>query len=159
MSTARSRRSSSGRSDASCPRRPARSSRGSPAATRSSPASAADGSDGRRMVGVQGVRYVGSHGLELEPEAEAWRGGSGFVGGVAWPVEDKGLTVSMHYRKAVDQEAAPTLEAIAGVRAQAGLDARFGRKVLELRPPVRRTRERPCATCSPSAGSPRSLRG
>ena len=31
------------------------------------------GEDARRMVGVDGVRYVGAHGLELAPDADRWR--------------------------------------------------------------------------------------
>ena len=30
------------------------------------------GTDAARVVGVDGVRYVGEHGLELEPGAEEW---------------------------------------------------------------------------------------
>lgn len=96
------------------------------------------GEDARRMVGVDGVLYVGSHGLELEPEANRWRERlRSFAETVDWPVEDKGLTVSFHYREAGDEQAA--LEYLDGVADRArehGLVARFGRKVLELRPPV-----------------------
>ena len=96
------------------------------------------GEDARRLVGVDGVRYVGSHGLELAPEADRWRDEiHRFAAGVDWPVEDKGLTVSFHYREAEDEEAA--LEYLEGVAEQAraaGLVPRFGRKVLEIRPPV-----------------------
>jgi trehalose 6-phosphate phosphatase len=97
------------------------------------------GSDARRLVGVDGVIYVGVHGLELVPEAERWRGPlHEFAAGVAWPVEDKGLTVVFHYREAPDEEAAvAALRDVAARAAALGLDARFGRKVLEVRPPVR----------------------
>jgi len=30
------------------------------------------GADARRVVGVEGLVYVGEHGLELEPQAEEW---------------------------------------------------------------------------------------
>ncbi len=94
---------------------------------------------GRRLVGVDGVRYVGVHGLELEPEAEEWRDRiHSFASSVDWPVEDKGLTVSFHYRQAGDEEAAlEYLEEVAERARQEGLVPRFGRKVLEVRPPVR----------------------
>jgi trehalose 6-phosphate phosphatase len=96
------------------------------------------GDDARRMVGVDGVVYVGSHGLELEPEAARWSERlRSFAESVDWPVEDKGLTISFHYREAGDEEAA--LEYLDGVADRArehGLVPRFGRKVLELRPPV-----------------------
>ena len=97
------------------------------------------GEDARRMVQVDGVRYVGAHGLELEPEAERWRRPiHEFSATVDWPVEDKGLTVSFHYREAEDEKAAlEYLREVADRARAAGLVPRFGRKVLELRPPVR----------------------
>jgi trehalose 6-phosphate phosphatase len=97
------------------------------------------GADARRLVQVEEVRYVGTHGLELEPEAEHWRGRiHEFAASVDWPVEDKGLSVSFHYREAADEEAAlGYLEEVAERARTAGLVPRFGRKVLELRPPVR----------------------
>lgn len=96
------------------------------------------GEDARRMVGVEGAVYVGSHGLELEPEAHRWRERlRSFADTVDWPVEDKGLTVSFHYREAADEEAAlEYLEEVADRAREQGLAPRFGRKVLELRPPV-----------------------
>ena len=96
------------------------------------------GEDARRLVGVDGVRYVGSHGLELDPEADRWRDEiHRFAAGVDWPVEDKGLTVSFHYREAADEDAAlEYLDEVAEQARAAGLVPRFGRKVLEIRPPV-----------------------
>ena len=96
------------------------------------------GAEARQLVGVDDVRYVGSHGLELSPEADRWRGEiHRFAAGVDWPVEDKGVTVSFHYREAEDEEAAlEYLEEVAERARAAGLVARFGRKVLEIRPPV-----------------------
>src|SRR5207342_674726 len=65
------------------------------------------GEDARRLVGVDGIRYVGSHGLELAPEAAEWSERiRSFAAGIDWPVEDKGLTVSFHYRQAGDEDAA-----------------------------------------------------
>ena len=53
-------------------------------------------------------------------------------------MEDKGLTVSFHYREAADEEAALAyLEEVAERARGEGLVPRFGRKVLEIRPPVR----------------------
>ena len=50
--------------------------------------------------------YVGSHGLELNPEAERWRQRiRDFASSVAWAehhTELKGLTISFHFREAVD---------------------------------------------------------
>jgi trehalose 6-phosphate phosphatase len=94
--------------------------------------------DAERIVGVPDVVYVGSHGLELAPEAEHWRGRLHRFGQeVDWPVEDKGLTVSFHYRGVDDEDAARERLELVAERARAeGLLARFGRKVLELRPPI-----------------------
>jgi trehalose 6-phosphate phosphatase len=95
-------------------------------------------SDAERIVGVTDVVYVGSHGLELAPDAEQWRSRLHQFGqSVDWPVEDKGLTVSFHYRGVDDEAAAHAkLERVAEQARAEGLLARFGRKVLELRPPI-----------------------
>jgi len=94
--------------------------------------------DAERIVGVRDVVYVGSHGLELAPDADPWRSRLHQFGQqVDWPVEDKGLTVSFHYRGVDDEEAArEKLERVAEAARLEGLLARFGRKVLELRPPI-----------------------
>jgi trehalose-phosphatase len=97
------------------------------------------GDDARRIVGVPGLTYVGNHGLELEPEAAPWAERlREFLDAVDWPrIEDKGLTASLHYRDATDEAGArSTLESIAGRAREAGFVARFGRKVLELVPPI-----------------------
>jgi trehalose 6-phosphate phosphatase len=61
-----------------------------------------------------------------------------FAATVDWEdVERKPLTVTFHYRRAEDEgEAERLLEAVATRARKEGLVARFGRKVLELRPPV-----------------------
>ena len=94
--------------------------------------------DAAATVGVEGLVYIGTHGLELEPEAERWAAAlHEFAAGVAWPAEDKGLSVSFHYRGALDEAAARAeLESVATAARAAGLRARFGRKVLELLPPI-----------------------
>ena len=94
--------------------------------------------DAARIVGVEGVVYAGSHGLELEPEAERWvEPLRAFAASVDWPYEDKRLTGSFHYRTAEDEDAArAVLEDVARRASEAGLVPRWGRKVLELRPPV-----------------------
>lgn len=96
------------------------------------------GVDARDLVGVDGAIYVGVHGLELAPEAEQWRPMLRPFAGLAWPwLEDKGLTVAFHWREAPDdQEARMELAGIAERAQAAGLATRWGRKVLELRPPV-----------------------
>ena len=94
--------------------------------------------DAAATVGVETVVYVGTHGLELEPEAERWvKAVHAFIAEVPWPAEDKGLSVSFHYRGALDEEAARAeLEEVAVAARAAGLRTRFGRKVLELLPPI-----------------------
>jgi trehalose 6-phosphate phosphatase len=96
------------------------------------------GADAWRLVGVDGITYVGVHGLELAPEADAWRAPLRPFADFEWPwIEDKGLTVAFHWREAPDDAAARTdLEAVAERAKAAGLETRWGRKVLELRPPV-----------------------
>ncbi len=97
------------------------------------------GADARRVVGVGELVYVGEHGLELEPDAAAWSDRlQRFAATVDWEdIERKPLTVTFHYRRAESEtEALAMLEAVATRARHEGLVARFGRKVLELRPPV-----------------------
>jgi len=97
------------------------------------------GDDVRRRVGVDGVVIAGSHGLELDPEVDRWRDAvEAFAAAAGWPdTERKGLTVSFHYRTAADEPAAvAALEALANRARGEGLKARFGRKVLEVLPPL-----------------------
>jgi trehalose 6-phosphate phosphatase len=97
------------------------------------------GEDVARRVAVDGVRVVGSHGLELDPAADAWRARiDAFADEAGWPdTERKGLTVSFHYRRAEDETSArEELEQIAARAREQGLFARFGRKVLEVLPPL-----------------------
>jgi trehalose-phosphatase len=100
-----------------------------------------EGEDVRARVGVDGVVYVGSHGLELNPDAERWRGRiRDFTSSVPWAehhTELKGLTVAFHFRDAEDERAAVLeLEEVAARATDEGFVARFGRKVLEVLPPV-----------------------
>ena len=78
------------------------------------------GDDVRLRVGVDGVVAVG------------------FADEASWPdTERKGLAVSFHYRRAEDEHAAVVqLEEIAARARAEGLVARFGRKVLEVLPPL-----------------------
>lgn len=97
------------------------------------------GEDARRVVGVPELVYVGNHGLELEPESAAWvERVREFLAQIDWPeVEDKGFSASFHYRNAPDESAArAAAEAIADGARDAGFTARFGRKVLEILPPI-----------------------
>lgn len=97
------------------------------------------GAEARQIVGVDELVYVGEHGLELEPEAERWAAAlHAFADATSeWPAERKRLTLSFHWRGAEDEQAAlAALERVERRAAEAGLVARRGRKVLELRPPV-----------------------
>jgi trehalose 6-phosphate phosphatase len=94
------------------------------------------GEDAARLVGVDGVRYVGNHGLELlEGAAALVAVVAAFRDEIGLAVEDKGLSLSYHYRTADDEAAARAeLEEVAARARAAGLDPRWGRKVLEVRP-------------------------
>jgi trehalose 6-phosphate phosphatase len=99
------------------------------------------GRDVKERVGVDGVVYVGSHGLELDRQADRWRQQIvDFASAAAWPpseIELKGLSVSFHFRDREDEQAAVLeLEQLAERARDDGLVARFGRKVLEVLPPV-----------------------
>jgi len=97
------------------------------------------GDDVQRRVGVDGVVAVGSHGLELDPAAEDWREKiDAFAETVDWSdVERKALTVAFHFRAAPDEDEARGVLADVARRARAeGLRASFGRKVLEVLPPL-----------------------
>ncbi|MDX6407331.1 MAG: trehalose 6-phosphate phosphatase [Gaiellaceae bacterium] len=97
------------------------------------------GADARRIVGVPALTYVGNHGLELEAEAGQWGERlQQFLADVAWPsTENKGLTASLHYRGSDDEAAArAALEAVKARAERSGFAARFGRKVLEVLPPL-----------------------
>jgi len=99
------------------------------------------GDDVRARVGVDGVVCVGSHGLEAEPLAERWRQTlADFAANASWPpseIELKGLAVAFHFRDREDEAAAiRELDRIAETAREDGLVARYGRKVLEVLPPV-----------------------
>lgn len=96
------------------------------------------GLDARKLVGVDGIEYVGNHGLELRSDARTLATAiARFRDAVGLPVEDKGISLAYHYREAADEEAARAdLEGVAQSALLAGLDPRWGRKVLEVRPRV-----------------------
>ena len=97
--------------------------------------------DVRARVGVDGVVCVGSHGLEPAPGTERWRRMlAAFAAGAPWPQDDvevKGLAVAFHFRGRPDEgEAVRELDQIAEAAVCQGLMARYGRKVLEVLPPI-----------------------
>jgi trehalose 6-phosphate phosphatase len=112
--------------------------------------------EARRIVGVGGIAYAGSHGAELllpgQAQAElvpafaTWTNRvHDFALGKDSPelrmmrvrIEDKGAIVAFHWRSAPDEALAlTTVQAIAAEAEAAGLYTHWGRKVLEIRPPV-----------------------
>lgn len=110
--------------------------------------------DARTMVDVSGLIYVGNHGLErwhdgqvtASPEATAYREQVARVAAeltesLALPgvrVEDKWLTLSVHYREAPDPERAEDAvrAALLPLAEGEGLVVRPGRMVFEVRPPI-----------------------
>ena len=113
--------------------------------------------EARAMVAIGTISYLGSHGAEvlragwteskLDPQLEDWRRRIHEFGRQADTadvrqrrvrIEDKGPILAFHWRAAPDQEAArAAIDAIAAKAETAGLRTHWGRKVLEVRPPVR----------------------
>ncbi len=111
--------------------------------------------EARRLVGVDGIAYAGNHGLELvlpgddEPSFDPSLQGheedaADFVSGLGAEslartglrLEDKGPIQALHWRGAEQEASAETrAREIAATASEAGLELRWGRKVLELRPP------------------------
>jgi trehalose 6-phosphate phosphatase len=114
-------------------------------------------SDARRIVSLGSIAYLGSHGrevlrpgatsAELDPEMQRWtrevRAFSSEHFGESLRrlrvrLEDKEAIAAVHWRGATDEdEAQAAVEEIARAAEQAGLKTHWGRKVLEIRPPVR----------------------
>ena len=96
------------------------------------------GDVGRAIVGVPELTYVGEHGLELDPEADAWQARIRSFGARApWPVEEKPLSAAFHYRTAPDHDAARReLERVEADARAEGFRTRWGRLVLEVLPPI-----------------------
>jgi trehalose 6-phosphate phosphatase len=111
----------------------------------------------RQIVSIGSIAYLGNHGaellrpgttqLELDREAGAWQRRVHQVADAAWEdgelrrlrvrAEDKGVIVAFHWRGTPDEGAAEVLVKGVAERAEAaGLATHWGRKVLELRPPV-----------------------
>ena len=112
--------------------------------------------DARSIVALGTIAYLGNHGAELlrpgktqieqDREAAAWqRRVHQFVDQFAGEelqflrvrVEDKGPIMAFHWRGAPDEEGAEArVKEIAERAEQAGFVTHWGRKVLEVRPPV-----------------------
>jgi trehalose 6-phosphate phosphatase len=101
------------------------------------------GAVARELVGVERIRYAGEHGLELDPDADAFAGRiAAFADRIDWPdTERKPLSAAFHYRAAADREAARVaLEDVAREALLEELRPRWGRLVLEVLPPVAATK-------------------
>jgi trehalose-phosphatase len=92
----------------------------------------------REIVGVDGLTYVGEHGLELDPEAQEWAPRiHAFAAAAGWPAEDKPLSAAFHYRTAANKYAArQALQGIEQAAQAEGFRTRWGRLVLEVLPPI-----------------------
>jgi trehalose 6-phosphate phosphatase len=112
--------------------------------------------EAKRLVGVGGVAYAGTHGAELllpgekrpvlDPEVAEWtdrvrafvrENDTRELRTLRVRIEDKGPIDAFHWRGAPDEDAAKArVEQIAAAAEEAGLWVHWGRKVLEVRPPV-----------------------
>ena len=113
-------------------------------------------SEARAMVSIGTITYLGAHGVEmlragwtearLDPVVAGWARPVQEFGRTADTadtrrlrvrLEDKGAIVAFHWRGARDEEAAhAAVLAIAQAAHATGLATHWGRKVLEVRPPV-----------------------
>jgi trehalose 6-phosphate phosphatase len=111
----------------------------------------------RRMVSIGSIAYVGNHGAELlrpggteveiDPEIASHVEAVREFAAAAWAdhdlqrlrvrAEDKQSISAFHWRGAPDEDAAEAAVHVIAARAEAaGLRIHWGRKVLEVRPPV-----------------------
>jgi trehalose 6-phosphate phosphatase len=113
----------------------------------------------RTIVGVPELTYVGEHGLELDPEADAWRERiRSFATQAPWPVEEKPLSAAFHYRTATDRAAARRqLEEVEAAARAAGFRTRWGRLVLEVLPPIDASKRTAVAQLLAQTGLRRAL--
>ena len=114
-------------------------------------------SEARAMVSIGAITYIGAHGAELlqagwtesvlDPAVQEW------IARIAQfrndadtaelrrsrvRIEDKGPIVAFHWRGAADEEAArAAVDELATHGQAAGFEIHWGRKVMEVRPPVR----------------------
>jgi trehalose 6-phosphate phosphatase len=114
-------------------------------------------SDARRIVSLGSIAYLGNHGSEvlrpgaiapeLDRELQAWtRRIQGFMQEAYTDelrrlrvrLEDKEAIAALHWRGVPDEESAEAaIRAVAERAEAAGYKTHWGRKVLEIRPPVR----------------------
>jgi trehalose 6-phosphate phosphatase len=114
-------------------------------------------SDARRIVSLGSIDYLGSHGSEilragtiapeLDRELQAWTARVRAFVAQAFDedlqrlrvrLEDKEAIAALHWRGVPDEEGAHhAVEQLARAAEDAGFVTHWGRKVLEIRPPVR----------------------
>jgi trehalose 6-phosphate phosphatase len=114
-------------------------------------------SDARRIVSLGSIAYLGNHGAEvlrpgaiapeLDRELQAWtRRVQSFMRDAYGEelkrlrvrLEDKEAIAALHWRGVPDEEAAErAIRAVAERAESSGYKTHWGRKVLEIRPPVR----------------------
>jgi len=114
-------------------------------------------SDARRIVSLGSIAYLGSHGSEvlkpgaiqpeMDRELQAWtRRVQDFAHNafderlrqLRVRLEDKEAIAALHWRGVPDEDDAETaVREVAEAAEKAGFQAHWGRKVLEIRPPVR----------------------
>jgi trehalose 6-phosphate phosphatase len=114
-------------------------------------------SDARRIVSLGSIAYLGSHGSEvlkpgsiapeLDQELQAWTRRVQHFAHDAFGeklrrlrvrLEDKEAIAALHWRGTPDEEASlSAIEEVAEKAEEAGFVTHWGRKVLEIRPPVR----------------------
>lgn len=110
--------------------------------------------DARRLVGVDGLWAAGNHGFEmLRPDGVLrvhdgvgqWTSALAAVRDRAKALvarapgallEDKGATLSIHYRLAEERDAPRLAAEVEALAAASGLRVTHGRKVIEVRPPI-----------------------
>jgi trehalose 6-phosphate phosphatase len=114
-------------------------------------------SDARRVVSLGSIAYLGSHGSEvlrpgsispeMDRELQAWTRRVQNFAREAFSEElrrlrvrheDKEAIAALHWRDVPDEEGAEAaVREVAEAAEKAGFNAHWGRKVLEIRPPVR----------------------
>ncbi len=113
-------------------------------------------SDARAMVSIGTIAYLGSHGGELlrsgwteaqiDPALAEWServdefrraSDTGELRRRRVRIEDKGPIIGYHWRGAADEaDARAAIDSLAARAKRAGFEVHWGRKVMEVRPPV-----------------------
>ncbi|MFL5560558.1 MAG: trehalose-phosphatase [Gemmatimonadaceae bacterium] len=110
--------------------------------------------DARRLVGVEWLWTIGNHGFEtIDPDGRFWvdkrvsewsaalqqvraSAADAVMSAPGARLEDKGATLSVHYRLAAEGDIPRLERAIVAAAESAGLRVTRGRKVIEVRPPI-----------------------